>query len=114
LETDSLVLLKILTRVWEVPWNIIGITEDIWGLAEMVQVQIQHIYREGNRLANCIANLAFDNQSRLVYNSFSELPSQAKRILNLDKNQYPNLRIKTKQIGKAAEEYGRTAVAITP
>lgn len=114
LQTDSLVLLKILTKVWEVPWNIAVIVDDIRGLSQEVQVHIQHVYREGNSLADCIANLAFDNPGRQIYNSFSELPSQAKRILNLDKNQYPSLRIKTKQIRRRGNGEGGTTLTITP
>lgn len=70
-------LLKILDEEWEVPQYVLLLVEDMKGLSQMVQVQIQHIYREGNSLADCIANLAFDNTDRLVYNSFSELPNHA-------------------------------------
>jgi len=52
------------------------IIKDIWGLYQECHVQIQHVYREGNTLADYLANLAFVNPDRIVYNSFAELPSQ--------------------------------------
>ncbi|KAK4721460.1 hypothetical protein R3W88_011693 [Solanum pinnatisectum] len=80
LETESEVLIKILTRIWKVAWSIAVVIEDIWGFSQECQVQIQHVYREGNTLADYLANLAFFNPGRIVYNSFAELPSQAKKL----------------------------------
>ena len=98
LETDSLVLFKILTRVWGVPWNIVVIIEDIWYVSRLCQTQIKHIYREGNKLADFLANMAFDINGRFEFHEYSALPEYAKKILKLDKQQVPTLRIRMKKI----------------
>lgn len=52
----------------------------------------------GNMLADYLANMAFGTTGRYKIHNFSDLPSQAKRILNLDKQEVANLRIRTKKI----------------
>ncbi|WMV35210.1 hypothetical protein MTR67_028595 [Solanum verrucosum] len=47
-------------------------------------------------MADCIANLAFNRADRFNYSNFMELHTKAKQILNLDKQQTTNLRIRTK------------------
>lgn len=75
------------------------IVEDIKALCQHCKVQIQHIFREGNALAaDYLANLAFDMQGRIVFTPFTEMPAQARRMLNMDKQQIPTLRIRTKKI----------------
>lgn len=51
-----------------------------------------------NTLTDYIANLALENKGKLIYNSFSDLPSQASMIINVDKQQVDTLRILTKSI----------------
>lgn len=41
---------------------------DIKLLAQNIQVNIQHIYREGNTLTDYIANFALENEGNLIYN----------------------------------------------
>ena len=52
LETNSQVLIKFLTRVWKVHWNLAVIIDDIWGFSQDCQVWIQHLNREGNTFAD--------------------------------------------------------------
>lgn len=61
-------------------------------------VEITHIYREANQLVDCIVNLAFGQKDKQQYQSFIELPSIARRIMDIDKSQVPSLRVKTKSI----------------
>ncbi|WMV37718.1 hypothetical protein MTR67_031103 [Solanum verrucosum] len=51
-------------------------------------------------MADCIANLSFNGANRFSCTSFTELPTNAKKILNLDKHQVANLKIKTKKINQ--------------
>ncbi|WMV17864.1 hypothetical protein MTR67_011249 [Solanum verrucosum] len=97
IKTDSLILVKILAGIWEVPWHIAILVSDIKALALQCQVRIQHAYREGNTLADYMANLASDREGRLSFSTFTELP---RKILNLEKQLVPNLRIKTKRISQ--------------
>lgn len=66
-----------------------------------LQVQVQHIYREGNQLADILANTAFSNSGKHVFHSFKDLPTTARRIVNSDKSQTPYIRIRTKQVKHA-------------
>ncbi|KAK4726527.1 hypothetical protein R3W88_031444 [Solanum pinnatisectum] len=62
------------------------------------QVTIKHIYREGNQMADYLANLAIGQTEIQKYENFAELPTTGKHIINIDKAQIPTIRIKTKQI----------------
>lgn len=65
---------------------------------ESINGQISHIYRERNSLADNLANYVIDMEGWLQVSSFTRLPMHAKKILNIEKAQIPNLRIKTRQI----------------
>ncbi|KAH0664850.1 hypothetical protein KY285_026056 [Solanum tuberosum] len=57
-------------------------------------VVITHILREGNKLSDHLANMALD-EGPLTPNTFQELESQSRRIINSDKLNEPYLRGKT-------------------
>ncbi|XP_059315633.1 uncharacterized protein LOC132066321 [Lycium ferocissimum] len=94
LETDSLLIKNVVDGVWEIPWCVITEVERIRKMKAEFNVIIQHVYREGNTLADFLTNLAFDFAGTQSFNSFAELPSAGKKILNLDKHQVPNLKIR--------------------
>lgn len=94
LETDSIMLKNMVEGRWETPWCISTEVEKIRRVMENFNVIIHHIYREGNTLADFLTNLAFDFAGTAKFSNFSELPSAGRRILNLDKQQIPNLRTK--------------------
>ncbi|XP_049375766.1 uncharacterized protein LOC125840839 [Solanum verrucosum] len=75
-----------------------------FGKKEMLSPRYISLYRISKRVGNVAYELELPQ----------EFIKSGQENSDLDKNQYPNLRIKTKQIGKGAEEYGRTSVAITP
>ncbi|XP_059295500.1 uncharacterized protein LOC132048832 [Lycium ferocissimum] len=79
-------------------WHLITIIEDIQMFIQLCSVYMQHIYREGNKIADYLANMALDTGSKLEINGFQDLPSTGRTLINMDKNQNPNLRIKTKKI----------------
>lgn len=64
---------------------------------EQLSVIIQHVFKESNTLTNFLTNYAFDFVGEASFNSFSELPTAGRRILNLDKAQTPNFKIKNLQ-----------------
>ncbi|XP_060211915.1 uncharacterized protein LOC132639486 [Lycium barbarum] len=97
LETDSLVLLNILQDTWITPWELMNQIEQIKQDMRAMQVQINHIFREGNSLANFLANQALDHAEIKVHD-FILMPSEGRRILNMDKLQLPRLRIRTRRI----------------
>ncbi|KAH0650456.1 hypothetical protein KY284_030368 [Solanum tuberosum] len=60
IETDSLVLKNIVERVWKVPWKVVNILEEIWKLMQGKTLIISHNFRERNKLADYLANLALE------------------------------------------------------
>ncbi|XP_060216505.1 uncharacterized protein LOC132643993 [Lycium barbarum] len=61
LETDSLLLNNILDREWKPPWNITFEVEELLDIKDYAEVQVLHIMREGNQLADHLANYALDH-----------------------------------------------------
>lgn len=59
---------------------------------------MQHTFREGNIVADVLANEVIEAQIVRDYHSFYELPVRVKKHINLDKTQIPNLRIRTRKI----------------
>ncbi|XP_070042883.1 uncharacterized protein [Nicotiana tomentosiformis] len=94
LETDSLTLKKVIEGEWDSPWCISAEFQKIKEMKNHFNMILQHIFREGNTLADFIANIVFSGAGTNQFLSFSELPSTGRRILNLDKLQTPNLRVR--------------------
>ncbi|WMV47051.1 hypothetical protein MTR67_040436 [Solanum verrucosum] len=83
---------------WRIPWEVIEKVEDIQQVIQKLNVQFWHVFREANQLADFIANTAINSEQKLIYQQFNQLPSQGKKILNIDKHQVPSVRIKTRRI----------------
>ncbi|XP_060200320.1 uncharacterized protein LOC132628562 [Lycium barbarum] len=94
METDSLIMKNVVEGIWECPWSIVAEVDIIKKLKARCNVLILHVYREGNSLAYFLTNLAFYFAGTSRFNSFVDLPSAGKRIINMDKQQIPNIRIR--------------------
>ncbi|KAK4378807.1 hypothetical protein RND71_000669 [Anisodus tanguticus] len=94
LETDSLLMKNILDREWRPPWNIAFMVEELLEIIDNSDVQVLHILREGNQLADHLANVSLDH-GEVEVQSFAELDTKGRKILNSDKPQCPYLRIRT-------------------
>ncbi|KAH0669638.1 hypothetical protein KY289_024131 [Solanum tuberosum] len=89
METDSLSVKKILDGLWEILWNVLMDVRKIWRLMEGVPVVVEHVYQEGNKLADFLTNRIFsfaDADSR-TYANIQELPRDARVILSMDRAQ---------------------------
>ena len=53
-----------------------------------IQIQIVHIFKEVNQLANCITNISINQENTQQYHIFQDLHSSARMILNMDNQQY--------------------------
>ncbi|XP_060202278.1 uncharacterized protein LOC132630726 [Lycium barbarum] len=84
--------------VWKIPWQIVEKVEQIQQIMEQLHVQVLHTFREGNQLADFLANATLEVENQLEYNIFESLPVLGRKILNLDKAQILLLRIKTRKI----------------
>lgn len=98
LETDSLTLKNMLRKEWKIPWELIQMMETIDDMMTQMNVQVQHIFREGNQVADYLANLAINQQNKQQYHTSNQLPTLARRFLNMDKQQIPAIRIRSKRI----------------
>ncbi|XP_059285591.1 uncharacterized protein LOC132039063 [Lycium ferocissimum] len=92
--SDSLSMINIIQGVWEIPWKISMEVSKIKFWRNKGQVQFAHILREGNALADFLANLVFDFAGTARFHSFVEFPKEKKKILNSDKMMMPNFRCK--------------------
>ncbi|KAH0715131.1 hypothetical protein KY284_008036 [Solanum tuberosum] len=98
IETDSLSLKKIVLKTWRIPWEIIERVEEIRELLQKTRATITHVFREGNCLADALANVAIESQTDHEYQAWQELPLVLRKILNSNKAQIPNYKIKTRRI----------------
>ncbi|WMV25323.1 hypothetical protein MTR67_018708 [Solanum verrucosum] len=85
-------------RDWKVPWTLIERIEEIQDIMNILNTQVVHIYREGNKLVDCITNIAINHEDKQQYASFYDLPIKARKNLNMDKHQIPAIRIRTRRI----------------
>ncbi|KAH0708987.1 hypothetical protein KY284_010414 [Solanum tuberosum] len=105
LESDSLSIVNCLRNSWKVPWERVEQVEECRVLMEITKVRIQHTLREGNNLADFIANAVIGAVGLVQFNTFISLPTKGKCILNMDKAQVPSLRIRTRPIKNRATAY---------
>ncbi|XP_070017599.1 uncharacterized protein [Nicotiana sylvestris] len=86
LQTDSMLLKKIMDGIWKPPWIISEQVEEIMQLMNGSNYTITHIHREGNKLADHLANYALDH-GEIECQQFWHLDAQGRRLVNEDKLQ---------------------------
>ncbi|XP_075097951.1 uncharacterized protein LOC142175265 [Nicotiana tabacum] len=94
MESDSLVMKKIIKKEWECPWTIRADVKKIKEIKGNYNVLFQHVFREGNAVADLLANLVFSSAGDSIFNSFHSLPPVTKTLINMDKSQIPNIRVR--------------------
>ena len=92
-QSDSLVLIGILQRRFQCPWQIRKEVFQIWQLAEGPE-QFSHCFREANKVVDILANegLLQPLDPIRVYDQPSRLPQLARGAVRLDKLGLPSLR----------------------
>nr|XP_016484349.1 PREDICTED: uncharacterized protein LOC107804913 [Nicotiana tabacum] len=93
LQTDSMLLKNITEESWKPPWYITEHVEEILRMKEQSTIKVTHIFREGNTLADHLANYALD-EGNTECHGFWELDSKGRRIINEDKMKCPYIRVK--------------------
>lgn len=97
IESNSLSMIYMIEDRWDTPWKIRMEMEKIKYWRSKGIVHFAHILREGNALANLLDNevFSFVGTKDLKYSCFQEIPLQARRLLNIDKQQISQLRFNT-------------------
>ncbi|WMV40714.1 hypothetical protein MTR67_034099 [Solanum verrucosum] len=62
-----------------VPWEIAEWFEELKQALRELEATTQHTFREGNKMADYIANLAFECDGKLSFNTFQQLPTMGKK-----------------------------------
>ncbi|WMV58548.1 hypothetical protein MTR67_051933 [Solanum verrucosum] len=87
-----------LIRNWRIPWEIAERVEDSQEIMKHINIQIRHTFREANQLADYITNIAIGTTEKQQFQEYNQLPSWGRRIVNIDKQQIPSIRIRTRKI----------------
>ena len=89
-ESDSLMLIRILLKIYQCPWSISREVENIVQVAR-VGFQFTSCYREANKVADVLSNegYAYPDQLVCVYESIADLPTMARGEYRLDKFAFP-------------------------
>lgn len=91
LESDSMMLIRVLNGETECPWNLLR------GLDELEQHKgsfrsIRHCYREANMVADGLSRVGVQDRVDKIYDEERDLPRLVRGHLRLDKVGMPNLR----------------------
>ncbi|XP_019251272.1 PREDICTED: uncharacterized protein LOC109230201 [Nicotiana attenuata] len=93
LHTDSMLVKNVILGDWNSPRSVVVYMEEIKELMNRCNLKVSHTLREGNQLADHIANYALDT-GPMECNGFGDLDVQGRKIVNSDKLQCPYLRVK--------------------
>jgi len=77
---------------WELPWSVVFEVGIIKRLRRDISASVQHSLREGNTLTDFFANLVFSFACDFQFSHFQEIPSEGKKILNLENVGTPYIR----------------------
>ncbi|CAK9142201.1 unnamed protein product [Ilex paraguariensis] len=93
-ESDSLTLVQMVNGLAAVPWKLQYLLERIKFLIGMLNLQIHHIYRETNGLADFLASFAVHNRRVTEFSDGIGLPKAGRIILQQDQSGLPTVRLK--------------------
>ncbi|KAL6558461.1 hypothetical protein OROMI_018811 [Orobanche minor] len=95
IEVDSKIAIDLIERSTTSHWTLQGLILKIRGFKAKMEIKLSHIFREGNAVADYLANHGcehggFDNHD------ISNLKGKICGLIRLDKMSYPYIRIRTK------------------
>ncbi|XP_019266683.1 PREDICTED: uncharacterized protein LOC109244105 [Nicotiana attenuata] len=96
-ETDSLLIVSIINRRMKPPWRIKHIIEQIWEITSLGNFNFVHTFREGNYVADQLANLGENTKEHIIFNEVVSLPRQVRASLQLEQDGLPNFRFTTRR-----------------
>lgn len=92
IEMESLELIHILRGKSHCPWHIHYYIRYIRSLLSDITLYITHIFREGNKVADGLANEAIDKRDRKNYEALTEFPRYVYGVFLLDRASLPGVR----------------------
>ncbi|KAK6123324.1 hypothetical protein DH2020_042933 [Rehmannia glutinosa] len=93
IETDSKLLWQILSHNHLGHWKLHGLLNKIHTQLSHFEVSITHIYREGNKAADALANIGFHQQTFVQYSSNST-PRAIQGFVRVDQLEIPAFRFR--------------------
>ncbi|KAH0658058.1 hypothetical protein KY290_027550 [Solanum tuberosum] len=97
-EVDSKLLVDCILNLQDTPWILWDKIIIIGNLLQRLDNwSLQHYYREGNKVADCLANWALQCANRTWITHHHQLPSEARGELILNRMSVPSLRTITKK-----------------
>ncbi|KAH0696035.1 hypothetical protein KY289_013517 [Solanum tuberosum] len=83
----------------------IGVTTNMEAEARAILEAVKRVMEDSigdgsyipDNYQNSLANRAYEQEGKQIYNNIQELPSICRKILNADESQNPNIRIKTRK-----------------
>lgn len=91
--TDSQVLIGLLKNGKDPPWSLIPWWSALKQLILQINCPIMHTYREGNQLADALANYAVQTGRNTEFDSIKGLPPRARGYALADIRGIPNIRV---------------------
>lgn len=90
LETDSLLIYNYINGIWDSPWSVDLMVQKINALRRDKVVELQHTWREGNKVADYFANLVFffAGTESLIFHYIEQVPAQGRALISLDAEQF--------------------------
>lgn len=77
----------------EIPWRIYYYVAAVREILQNLVFFVTHTYREGNQMADGLANFAMDNQVNGIFLHPDELSTSAKGIYFMDETKLPHIRV---------------------
>ncbi|XP_038686642.1 uncharacterized protein LOC119986160 [Tripterygium wilfordii] len=93
-ESDSLIVINILSESMSCPWNLIYLKRAIAKNCMSLDINFKHVYRELNGVADFVASKASNSKVSTVYDNFCNLPPTVKGLLQMDRLGIPAFRIR--------------------
>ncbi|KAL6570169.1 hypothetical protein OROMI_014683 [Orobanche minor] len=92
-EVDSKIALSLIEHSTTSHWQLQGIISKIRDFRGSIEIRFSHIFREGNAVADWLANHGCDRKDFFLHNVYS-ISGKLLGVIKLDKMSYPYIRIK--------------------
>ncbi|CAK9161173.1 unnamed protein product [Ilex paraguariensis] len=93
-ESDSQTLVQMVKGLAAIPWKLQDLLKRIKQLFGMMNLQISHIYREANGLADFLASFAVYSKKCTEFSGSNVLPVAGRLIQQQDQTGLPNVKLK--------------------